>query len=113
MRFAMKSSFYSPNKPQRRDARRVPMSVGFSACIAPPWFGSPDRLHEVVLREFCGLAICILLTGSSFHVQAAPPSRSDFVKLRPVPFTEVQINDSFWAPRRETNRVVSIPVNFD
>jgi DUF1680 family protein len=35
------------------------------------------------------------------------------VKLRAVPFTEVQINDSFWSPRRETNRLVSIPVNFE
>src|SRR5208282_2087467 len=30
-------------------------------------------------------------------------------KLRPVPFTDVTIQDSFWAPRRETNRVASIP----
>lgn len=35
------------------------------------------------------------------------------VKLEPVPFTQVQIEDAFWAPRRETNRLVSIPVNFD
>jgi hypothetical protein len=34
------------------------------------------------------------------------------LKLRAVPFTEVQIADSFWAPRRETNRVASIPVSF-
>jgi len=31
------------------------------------------------------------------------------LKLRPVPFTDVRIQDSFWAPRRETNRVASIP----
>jgi DUF1680 family protein len=31
------------------------------------------------------------------------------LKLRPVPFTDVTIQDSFWAPRRETNRVASIP----
>jgi DUF1680 family protein len=30
-------------------------------------------------------------------------------KLRPVPFTDVTIQDCFWAPRRETNRVASIP----
>lgn len=30
-----------------------------------------------------------------------------------MPFTEVQITDRFWAPRRETNRVVTIPVNFE
>ena len=31
------------------------------------------------------------------------------LKLRPVPFKDVTIQDSFWAPRRETNRVASIP----
>ncbi|MHB8519747.1 MAG: glycoside hydrolase family 127 protein [Limisphaerales bacterium] len=44
---------------------------------------------------------------------AAAPSAAAFVKLRAVPFTEVQIADSFWAPRRETNQLVSIPLNFD
>ncbi len=38
---------------------------------------------------------------------AAPP----LVKLEAVPFTRVEIADSFWAPRRETNRLASIPVN--
>ncbi len=31
---------------------------------------------------------------------------------RPVPFTEVTIGDRFWAPRIETNRVVTIPYDF-
>ena len=31
------------------------------------------------------------------------------LKLQPVPFKDVTIQDSFWAPRRETNRVASIP----
>jgi len=29
-----------------------------------------------------------------------------------VPFTDVQIADRFWRPRQETNRLVSIPINF-
>ena len=29
--------------------------------------------------------------------------------IQPVPFTEVKINDSFWRPRLETNRRVTIP----
>jgi len=32
--------------------------------------------------------------------------------LKPVEFTEVQINDSFWLPRMETNRKVTIPFAF-
>ncbi len=35
------------------------------------------------------------------------------VKLRGVPFTDVQIDDDFWAPKQETNRTVSIPVNLE
>src|SRR5438552_2050483 len=32
--------------------------------------------------------------------------------VRPVPFTSVQCNDAFWAPRIETNRTVTIPLAF-
>jgi hypothetical protein len=42
------------------------------------------------------------------QLATAAKSESEFVKLRQVPVT---IADSFWAPRRETNRVASIPVN--
>jgi len=38
---------------------------------------------------------------------------ASLVKLRAVPFTQVQIHDAFWAPRQETNRATSIPINFD
>jgi DUF1680 family protein len=32
--------------------------------------------------------------------------------VKPVPFTEVQIDDDFWLPRMETNRTVTIPYAF-
>lgn len=32
--------------------------------------------------------------------------------VKPVPFTSVHFNDLFWAPRIETNRVVTIPFAF-
>lgn len=35
------------------------------------------------------------------------------MKLQAVPFTQVQFEDRFWAPRQETNRKVSIPRSFD
>jgi hypothetical protein len=35
------------------------------------------------------------------------------MRLRAVPFNDVKIEDAFWAPRRETNRVASVPVNLD
>jgi uncharacterized protein len=40
-------------------------------------------------------------------------AEAPLVKLHQVPFTEVRITDSFWAPRQETNRTATIPVNLD
>jgi hypothetical protein len=50
------------------------------------------------------LLVCALLNGP-LAVAAEQP----LLKLRPVPFRDVGIQDAFWAPRRETNRVASIP----
>jgi len=33
--------------------------------------------------------------------------------FKPVPFTAVQLDDQFWAPRLETNRLVTIPFAFE
>jgi uncharacterized protein len=33
--------------------------------------------------------------------------------IKPVPFTAVHVNDTFWAPKIETNRKVTIPFAFD
>ncbi|MBS1715589.1 MAG: glycoside hydrolase family 127 protein [Armatimonadetes bacterium] len=35
------------------------------------------------------------------------------VKLEPVPFTQVTVQDRFWSPRRETNRKVSLAHSLD
>lgn len=35
------------------------------------------------------------------------------LKLRPVPFHQVEVKDVLWAPRQATNRVASIPVNLE
>ncbi len=42
--------------------------------------------------------------------EAAQPVRD--YPIQPVPFTAVQIEDDFWAPRIETNRAVTIPFAF-
>lgn len=39
-------------------------------------------------------------------------ARGEFENLEAVPFTQVKIEDSFWAPRIKTNREKSIPHNF-
>jgi len=46
-----------------------------------------------------------------FRLQAVEPAHDYPVK--PVPFTSVQIDDAFWAPRIETNRLVTIPFAFE
>ena len=42
---------------------------------------------------------------------AADPLPHDY-PVQPVPFTDVHLNDAFWAPRIETNRAVTIPYAF-
>jgi DUF1680 family protein len=49
------------------------------------------------------------ILGSCF-AQTAPPR--DY-PVKPVPFTAVHVNDTFWAPRIETNRKVTIPFAFE
>lgn len=61
--------------------------------------------------------VTIALTGVllAFPARAAePPAWSPTpVLLQEVPFTQVQIKDSFWAPRREINRTVSLVHSLD
>src|ERR1039458_4445185 len=54
-------------------------------------------------------AALALLTGAVLSGPLTVASEQPLLKLRPVPFRDVKIEDSFWAPRRETNRVASIP----
>jgi hypothetical protein len=63
------------------------------------------------LKTSLAAAISILSLCVANVLQAAEPARDYPVK--PVPFTAVHLNDSFWAPRIETNRTVSIPFAFE
>lgn len=47
----------------------------------------------------------------SLGIPASKKPTHDY-PTRPVPFTEVTIEDDFWAPRLETNRTVTIPFAF-
>jgi len=51
----------------------------------------------------------VLLAGMFLPGAGAAGDESRLLKLQAVPFTEVTLQDAFWAPRRETNRLVSIP----
>ncbi len=54
-------------------------------------------------------AFAVFLATAPALLGAAAPA--PLLKLDAVPFTQVQIADGFWAPRRETNRIASIPAN--
>jgi len=58
--------------------------------------------------------IFLTLTGlffMVFSVSCQQEIRKDYA-IKPVPFTQVQVTDSFWLPRIETNRKVTIPFAF-
>ncbi len=50
-----------------------------------------------------------LLLGAPRHSSLAGAAERPLLKLQPVPFKDVTIQDCFWTPRRETNRLASIP----
>jgi hypothetical protein len=58
-------------------------------------------------RSRAGIVVFALaLLFSQSCVRRAP--KADY-PVKPVPFTDVHLTDSFWAPRLETNRTVTIP----
>lgn len=40
-------------------------------------------------------------------------ARSPFSRLRPLPLTAVRLHDVFWEPRRQINRTVSLPTQYE
>jgi len=58
------------------------------------------KVFLILLLAFCALCLA-----------CAKKASKDY-PLKPVTFTEVQINDSFWLPRMETNQKVTIPFAF-
>ncbi len=55
--------------------------------------------------------ITITVLGLILFLVCSQPS-SEGYRIQPVSFTQVHINDSFWKPRMETNRSVTIPHAF-
>ncbi|MHC4648433.1 MAG: glycoside hydrolase family 127 protein [Planctomycetota bacterium] len=55
--------------------------------------------------SLCLSALCARADAVETNAQKDYP-------IQPVPFTDVRIEDEFWAPRLETNRKVSIPYAF-
>ena len=56
--------------------------------------------------------LAFALAGLAPSPQATAPSPGRDYPVQPVPFTAVHLDDVFWAPRIETNRLVTIPFAF-
>jgi DUF1680 family protein len=57
------------------------------------------------------LFFLVLVFISFSYMSCAKKTTRDYT-IRPVVFTDVEVNDSFWLPRMETNRTVTIPFAF-
>jgi DUF1680 family protein len=55
--------------------------------------------------------VCLPFVFSLVITGCRKPSAGDY-PIQPVPFTQVQVTDSFWLPKIETNRTVTIPFAF-
>lgn len=57
------------------------------------------------------ISLIFLLSTSLLTGSCTKQARKDY-PIHPVAFTKIQIDDSFWLPRIETNRTVTIPFAF-
>jgi uncharacterized protein len=67
----------------------------------------------MVVRAVFAIALAGALAVARITSAETPPAARTLLKLREVPFTQVQIRDRFWAPRREVNRKVSLTHSLD
>jgi uncharacterized protein len=64
------------------------------------------------MKKFKIAFATILSSALGTYLICAAPAAKDY-PVKPVPFTAVHLNDAFWAPRIETNRLVTIPFAFE
>lgn len=65
------------------------------------------KIKTVMLETAWLLPFVVFLVATPRGLPEQTPSRD--YPIRPVPFTQVQVDDIFWAPKMETNRAVTIP----
>src|SRR5262249_2847858 len=87
-----------------RTSRTKFMITKSSTIHTPP--PATQRPQLVGIERGVVVVLMALLCPVPGHAQPT------LAKLRAVPFTDVQVEDSFWRPRQETNRLATIPVNF-
>jgi len=65
-----------------------------------------------MMRLWSPALISLLLAGPLAQAPPPAPAPPHDYPVKPVPFTAVHISDTFWAPRIEINRTVTIPFAF-
>ncbi len=64
------------------------------------------------MRKNVTRAAILAAVFAALSVSCSRTPAADY-PVKPVPFTDVRLNDVFWAPRLETNRAVTIPHNLE
>src|SRR5437870_7509468 len=73
---------------------------------------------RILIKVVVGITALLLLIGTNSPAGQNETAKKQPAKaqrdypVKPVPFTAVHLNDSFWAPRIEINRTVTIPFAF-
>src|SRR2546423_12588451 len=93
----------SQRSPRRHRRRRACVENTTGQMTSP----SNRSLRGAIIISFC---IALAFSTITARLRAAQPARD--YPIRPVPFTAVHCDDIFWAPRIETNRLVTIPFAF-
>ena len=63
---------------------------------------------SIPLQRWLGIGLTAVAISTIGTSGQTPQPKRDY-PVQPVPFTEVHLNDVFWAPRIETNRTVDDP----
>lgn len=70
-----------------------------------------DAMHEA--KQSIRFSVGALLLAVACGQQPEPAEVAGEARLEAAPFNVVRVVDSFWRPRLETNRTVTIPTNFE
>ena len=101
-------SFPRASSPRKRGSRNTARWLRSRHWI-PAFAGKTGSGHSWLRlcsdRPYLMIALAIALSAPLAH------GASDY-PIRPVPFTQVRFDDTFWAPRLETNRTVTLPYDF-
>ena len=86
---------------------REPVILSSRVILIAPGTGKGFPMDKQTLTSWKNAGIAIIL-GVVCMSGCGTAGTPDY-PIRPVPFTDVEIDDSFWSPRMETNREVTIP----